>query len=296
MRGGFFITVQQSSTAFSPYKDQKSVIAILMDVCDDTGNIKLCPRWEEGLQAQNLDVVRVDPRYTDRRDVLDVLNQANGIFLPGGNTNVHPREYGHEPISPSQIFGEGHVPKVQFSHERDLVSQIMVEHALETEKPLLAVCRGMQELNVALGGTLQQRINGHDHGYKGSNDWRDLAHAIDVRSGSLLSETFGRVGSIEQTSIHRQGMYREDISAELVISAMADDGRVVEAIEHPTHPFMLGTQFHAELSDNQPLNARVFAGFAGAVRAGMQTVPELMETAVPQKEGGIYPSPIVAAE
>ena len=256
----------------------------------------MCSRWGKALRAQDLDVIEVDPTLTDRREIEAILNQANGIFLPGGNTNVHPREYGREAICPTKIFGQGSVPKKQFSHERDLVSKIMVEHAMETDKPLLAICRGMQELNVAFGGTLQQRIEGHDYGYQQGNKWTDLVHAVEVKQGSLLADAFGRAGSIDQTSIHRQGMYLDDVASDLVASAMADDGQVVEAIEHPDHPFMLGVQFHAELWDNQPLNSRVFAGFAGAIRAGMQTVPELVRSVVHREEVPVLNAPVMAAE
>ena len=249
------------------FQDIKPVVAILKDVCDQEGHVKLCSRWSEALQSQGLEVLEIDPTITDRREIFELLSRVDGIFLPGGNTNIHPSRYGVEPISPSEIFGEGRVPRHQFSHERDLVSKILVEHALESDKPLLGVCRGMQELNVALGGTMQQRLAGglHDSGYQAGNEWRDLVHAVEVEPGSLLAEAFQRAGSVDQTSIHRQGMLREDIAPDLVISAMADDGLVVEAIEHPTK-YILGVQFHAELWDEQPLNQKVFASFAGAVR------------------------------
>jgi putative glutamine amidotransferase len=232
-----------------------------MDQRDDNGLTHISLRWVRALQNQGLAVHAIDPQATDRRDILDALNRADAVFLPGGNTNVHPSRYGKQPISPAEIFGEGCVPKFQFSDARDHVSKIMVEHALETKKPLLAVCRGMQELNVALRGTLQQKIDHHDYGYRDGNDWRDLVHAIRVVPETPLHNSFGRA-SVMQTSIHRQGMYVEDVSSVLKIAAMADDGKVVEAIYHPDHPFMMGVQFHAELHENQPLNENVFSDFS----------------------------------
>ena len=249
-----------------------------MDVCDEDGEVKLSERWGEALRVQGLEVLEVVPTLTDRRDIIEILERADGIFLPGGNTNIHPKRYGQTPIDPKIVFGEGCVPKFQFSDARDHASKIMVDYALENDVPLLAVCRGMQELNVAFGGSMQQRIYRHDHGYQKGNDWKELAHNIDVVEGTRLCAAFGRAGLIAETSIHRQGMYQEDIAEQLMISAMADDGLVVEGIEHKTHPWMVGIQFHGELSEKQPINAQIFKSFRGAIEASLgmflDAVPE----------------------
>lgn len=100
-----------------------------------------------------------------------------------------------------------------------------------------------------------------------------MAHNIYIEPGSLLNDIYGSDAPIMQTSIHRQGLYKGDLSRHLAIAAMADDARVVEAIYHPSHPFMIGTQYHAELLDAQPANRLLYRRFADEVHAFKESPP-----------------------
>jgi putative glutamine amidotransferase len=161
----------------------------------------------------------------------EVVERLDGLLLTGGG-DVDPRRYGAVPSPQSGGIDE----------ERDSLEISLVRRAVEAGLPTLAICRGCQLLNVALGGTLIQHLP----------EVSDLAHLvperrsaivydIEVQQGSRLSAIVGS-SSLGVNSIHHQAVERT--APELAAVGRADDG-VVEAIEHPSLP-MLGVQWHPE--------------------------------------------------
>ena len=164
-----------------------------------------------------------------------LLSKLDGLVLTGG-IDVTPR-----------LYGEASHPKVtDTSAERDEFEVKLVGEAFAHDVPILAICRGMQLLNVALGGTLVQDIRTETGSAIRHDDFArprtDVAHTVSVRSGSRLHALLGE-GEVEVNSFHHQAVDR--LATPLVATAFAPDG-IVEAVECPAARFILGVQWHPE--------------------------------------------------
>jgi putative glutamine amidotransferase len=174
-----------------------------------------------------------------RHDPADILERVQGIVLLGG-ADVDPEIYGEAP----------HAALKRADPERDAYEIALARAAVAGDVPVLAICRGLQVLNVALGGTLVQDIPSerpsavpHD-----VSDPKDhLAHAVRVAPGSMLHGLLGRHVSADGTSSvnsrHHQAAGR--LGEGLIVTATAPDG-VVEALERPASRFCLAVQWHPE--------------------------------------------------
>lgn len=174
----------------------------------------------------------------------------DGLLLPGG-ADVNPELYGEK------ITEEcGKLNTFRDSLELDVISRW-----LETEKPLLAICRGVQILNVALKGTLYQDIKELQR-EKHSDILRKNkgSHGIAIEKGSLLHSIIKR-DELWVNSLHHQAI--KDIGEELVASAYSTDG-FVEAIEMRDHPFLLGVQWHPEHMVKDQDQRKIFEAFVKA--------------------------------
>lgn len=195
-------------------------------------------------------------------DPLPYLELASGLLLTGSPANVHPSHFGQDV----------HDPSLPLDPERDAVTLPLVHAAISRGLPLLAICRGHQELNVALGGSLHQAI----HELPGKRDHREPAdaelaeqygpaHEVDVVPGGRLHGIVG-ANRIQVNSLHGQGIDR--LADGLVAEALAPDG-IVEAVSIRAHPgFSLGLQWHPEwqVMDN-PVSVRIFRAFGDACRS-----------------------------
>ncbi len=201
------------------------------------------------------------PALADRLDVDTLLDRFDGLLLTGSVSNVEPRHYAGPPSEP----GTEHDPA------RDALTLPLIPAALERGIPVLAICRGFQELNVALGGTLHQRV----HELPGMQDHRadysdpvdvqfGLAHTVDLREGGLLHELTG-TNQIEVNSVHWQGIDR--LAQGLLVEATAHDG-LVEAFTVAEAPgFNLAVQWHPEWQATEnPVSRSLFQAFAKACR------------------------------
>jgi putative glutamine amidotransferase len=169
-------------------------------------------------------------------DLGNLLPRFEGIIFSGGGD-----------ISP-QVYGSDHHPEIhEIDPDRDRLELSLFRLVQEKNIPFLAICRGMQLVNIALGGTLYADIADcypgalkHDFMEKYSRNFR--AHEIKVSPNSHLEDVLGR-SSLEVNSIHHQGVDR--LAPGLKASAHSPDG-LVEAIELPDYPFGLGVQWHPE--------------------------------------------------
>lgn len=185
---------------------------------------------------------------------------ADGILLSGSVSNVHPSHYGADepPLNAEAL-----------DHERDSLTLPLVREAMSRKVPLFAICRGFQELNVALGGTLDQSV----HTVEGRNDHREPSNVpMDDRFGpahpvTLSGQLKSWVGKDEiiVNSLHWQGIKR--LAPPLVAEAHAKDG-LVEAVRGPAeHPFLFGVQWHPEWqAKNNTASIEIFRHFGDAVR------------------------------
>ncbi len=191
--------------------------------------------------------------------MLGLLRDLDGLLLPGSPSNVHPDFYDG---------GDSETPDAH-DLERDRTTLPMIRAAIAAGVPVLAICRGIQELNVALGGTLIQRVHAQpdkmDHrGGPGPHAVRyGLKHPIRVRG--FLARIVG-ADSVEVNSLHGQAIGR--LGQGLVVEARAPDG-TIEAVAMPSAPgWLLGVQWHPEWAfAGNPASVAIFAAFGDACRA-----------------------------
>ncbi len=194
---------------------------------------------------------------SDEIDAL--LDLADGVLLTGSPSNVHPDHF-DEAV---------HDPSLPLDPDRDAWTLPLVPRVLERGIPLLAICRGMQETNVALGGTLHQAV----HEVSGHLDHRDPddvpveqqygpAHPITLTAGGRLQALLGP-GPVQVNSLHGQAVNR--LADGLIVEARAPDG-VIEAFSHPTAPgFNLAVQWHPEWqAATNPVSMRLLEAFGAA--------------------------------
>ena len=198
----------------------------------------------------------------DEGTLRGVYEELDAIFLPGG-ADIDPLTYGAEP----------HPLCDKTDRERDRVEVSLAKWALEEDKPVLGVCRGMQLINVAAGGSLyqdlaQERPGSIKHDYfpfSGKGYARDyLAHDVSVVAGSRLADLVG-AGPLRVNSMHHQGV--KELGLGLHATAESPDG-LIEALEGDDDGYLFAVQWHPEaLTDSDARTRDLFAGFieAGAV-------------------------------
>jgi putative glutamine amidotransferase len=202
--------------------------------------------------------------FTDPADIEQVLDLVDGIFLTGATSNVNPAAYGAvlaDPGSPADPA-------------RDHVTLTLIRGAARRGVPLLGVCRGFQEINVALGGTLHQAV----HEVPGMADHRERdedpipvqygpAHAVMLTPGGLLHRLQGGAEAAVN-SVHGQGVAR--LAEGLIVEAVAPDG-LVEAFRGAGPGFLIAVQWHPEwMFRENALSLALFRAFGEAARAWRQ--------------------------
>jgi putative glutamine amidotransferase len=204
------------------------------------------------------------PEFGDNAmtEALDrLLAMLDGVLLTGSPSNVEPHHYG----------GEGSRTGTAHDSARDATTLPLIRHSIDRGVPLIAICRGLQEVNVALGGSLHQLV----HEVDGRRDHRsprspdtDInyapAHDIQIVEGGLLEELLGE-RRVRVNSLHAQGVDKLAPGARL--EAVADDGQV-EAFSIPDAPaFALALQWHPEhRALENPVSMKLFEAFAAACR------------------------------
>jgi putative glutamine amidotransferase len=194
-------------------------------------------------------------------DVAEILGRVDGLFFPGSPSNVEPARY----AGPASAPGTLHDPY------RDATTLTLIPRAVAGGVPVFGVCRGFQEMNVAMGGTLHQRV----HEVPGFEDHREdkeqpldvqygPAHEVVLEAGGLLLGIAGRE-RISVNSLHGQGVDR--LAPGLVVEARAPDG-LIEAFRVRSAPsFALAVQWHPEWQVmNDPFSRGLFAEFGKAAR------------------------------
>ena len=219
-------------------------------------------RWEDvpgeriEYYWQRIDEAGGEP--LDLRGVETDVSTLDGLVLTGG-LDIDPSRYGQE----------SHPRTKCAETARDAYELDLLHRALAADLPALAICRGVQLLNVALGGSLLQNIETANH----RADYRTEGmpsrwHSVRLVSGSRLHELLG-VEEMEVNSRHHQGVLAEMVAAGLTAVATSPDG-VVEAVESDVHRWVVGVQWHAErLEPEHPdfakLSRPLFQAFVAAV-------------------------------
>lgn len=188
------------------------------------------------------------------------LQRLDGLLLTGAVSNVEPHHYSDEP----SWEGNPHDPT------RDATSLALIPQALARGLPVLAICRGLQEVNVALGGRLHQRV----HEVPGLADHREdrsapldiqygPAHPVQLQPGGWLAG-MSDTAQVQVNSLHGQGI--ATLAAGLLVEATAPDG-LIEAFRGPGPGFLLAVQWHPEWRVTQhPFYRAIFQAFGEACR------------------------------
>lgn len=202
---------------------------------------------------------------TGQEDIDAYLQLADGVLLTGSPSNVHPSHFGQAV----------HDVSLPLDRARDTVTLPLIRRCIDTGLPLLAICRGLQEINVALGGSLHQAVQEvpgrFDH--RGAQGRADAskdeayapAHSVSVEPGSRLAKLVQK-SDLTVNSVHGQGIDR--LAPGVSVEARAPDGQI-EAITIDAHRgFNLALQWHPEwcASGNED-SLRIFAAFGEACRA-----------------------------
>ena len=197
-----------------------------------------------------------------------LVARLDGLLVPGSPSNVEPHHYAGDPSLPDTL----HDPA------RDAIVLPLLRAAVRADLPVLGICRGIQELNVALGGTLHQNL----HLLPGRLDHRapslDLledryahrAHAVALTQGGVV-ELLAGARELKVNSLHSQGIDR--LAAPLKVEAIAPDGQI-EAVSLPKARFVVGVQWHPEFRfAEDPFAKTLFATFGTACRDYARIAP-----------------------
>ncbi|GGY45702.1 glutamine amidotransferase [Pseudoduganella albidiflava] len=202
------------------------------------------------------------PALAELTDMEAVLHVADGIMLTGSASNVHSDLYG-QPIRN---------PALPLDAARDATTLPLIRAAIKRGIPLLGICRGFQEINVALGGTLHQAVQE----LPGMMDHRDReddsldvqygpAHPIYLTKGGKFAEMLGNPEEITVNSLHGQGI--DQLAPGVTVEAVAHDGLVEAYTVDAAHGFTLAVQWHPEwhITEN-PDSMKMFLAFGNACR------------------------------
>ena len=205
------------------------------------------------------------PAIAGHLDAADIVARLDGLMLTGSRSNIEPSRYGGAADPPAGAPEDD--PR---DLARDAMTLPLIRAALAADLPILAICRGCQELNVALGGTLHARV----HELAGRIDHRTYhvplagrydypAHPVRLTPGGALAQLFG-CAEMAVNSLHWQGIDR--VAAALTVEAVAPDGQI-EAVRHPGAGFAIGVQWHPEhrVLEN-PQSRALFAAWGAACR------------------------------
>lgn len=202
------------------------------------------------------------PALGSRIDPTDLAARLDGLVLTGSPSNVEPHHYESEPAAPD----------IARDPARDGTTLPLIREAIRQGVPVLAICRGHQELNVALGGSLHQFVHQVPGRFDHRSDktlpigerWR-RSHTVTFTPGGLLGQLAGSE-TILVNSLHNQGIDR--LAPGLAIEAVADDGTVEAVRVRDARTFAIGVQWHPEALCHDCDFARgLFESFGRAVQA-----------------------------
>jgi putative glutamine amidotransferase len=198
-------------------------------------------RYVRAVQRAGGRAVLLPPDPEDARDPGGVLGLIDALLLTGGAGDLDPTLYGEERHPKTGPVQEG----------RDAYELALARAVLEREVPVLGVCRGMQVLNVAYGGTIEQHVPdavGHEEHRHTPGTFAD--HEVRLEPGSLAA----RAAGTELTAVkshHHQGV--REVGEGLRVTGRSTMDDIVEALEDPSHPFVLGVLWHPEEDENSQL-------------------------------------------
>jgi putative glutamine amidotransferase len=201
------------------------------------------------------------PAKVNEETLRAIYERLDGVLLPGGG-DVDPSKYG----------AEKHPTTDNIDHDRDRTEMTLARWALQDGKPTFGICRGIQVMNVALGGTLLQDIPSEvqtelTHDLPSGEPRATVLHEVTLELDSRLGQILG-AQRVPVNSLHHQAVSQPAPNVRL--TAFSPDG-IVEALEVPSHPFMLAVQWHPEdMVDDDERMLELFKAFIAQARAAMK--------------------------
>jgi putative glutamine amidotransferase len=202
------------------------------------------------------------PALGDELALDELLDELDGLLFTGSPSNVEPHHYGGEASRPGTL----HDP------ERDATTLALIPRAIAAGVPVLGICRGFQEMNVAFGGTLWQHIDevpGHHVHHEDPNQPLEVqygpVHDVTLEPGGVLAGIAGKQTRIRVNSLHHQGL--RTLGDGLVAEAHADDGLIEAFRVADARRFALAVQWHPEWkTDQDAFSTALFQAFGAAAR------------------------------
>ncbi len=201
------------------------------------------------------------PVLADDLAIDELVDQVDGVMLTGSPSDIEPHHYGSESDDPDALRDP----------HRDALTLPIARHALQTGVPLFAICRGFQELNVVLGGTLHQKVKdvpGYHNHKENPQDPVDVqygpAHPVVLSEGGLLARLAG-AREVMVNSLHGQGIRK--LAAGVTVEAVADDGLIEAFTVDGADAFALAVQWHPEWkATSNEFSSAMFKAFGDACR------------------------------
>ena len=201
------------------------------------------------------------PVLADELAIDELVDQVDGVMLTGSQSDIEPHHYGSESDDPDALRDP----------HRDALTLPIARHALDTGVPLFAICRGFQELNVVLGGTLHQKVRdvpGYHNHKENPDDPLDVqygpSHPVTLVEGGLLERLAG-AGQVMVNSRHGQGVAR--LADGVTVEAVADDGLIEAFTVDDARAFALAVQWHPEWkASSNEFSSAMFRAFGDACR------------------------------
>jgi putative glutamine amidotransferase len=208
-------------------------------------------RYSEAVARAGGVVVQAQPIAQTTAAAHELVARFDGVIIQGGG-DIDPNRYGQKPRS-NAIYG--------VSLEHDELEIAVIRAAIELDKPVLAICRGIQILNVALGGTLHQHLA--DVLADGESHW-NKHHEINLEPNSRVANAMKTVAPKQSHSFHHQAI--DKLAPGLIVTGRAPD-QTIEAVEHNAKKWIVGVQWHPEDdADTEPDQQNLFNGFVWAIK------------------------------
>lgn len=227
----------------------KPLVGVMPLWDDEKDSLWMLPGYLEGLQEAGATPV-ILPLTEDREEIEHLVDICDGILLTGGH-DVDPSVYGEEALNGTVLCCKA----------RDNMERLVLEEAMQKDKPILGICRGIQLINALLGGTLYQDLptqHPSDINHHQTPPYDVPVHDVFIKKDSPLYDCLGS-DRISVNSYHHQAV--KDVAPCLEVMAESEDG-IVEALYKPFYRFLWAVQWHPEFSYKKDDNSRkIFKAF-----------------------------------